>query len=110
MSITTSAPSSNKCGYCGNFHNYGPEMCRDMHNRPPAPATGNICPSSWPVIYTLADVDKLKADHLAELAEKDKVLESKEKALDNNEATIRRLSSEITHLKRLLARKIRYKL
>jgi hypothetical protein len=43
------------------------------------------------------------ADHLAKIAEKDKVLESKEKALDNNEATIRRLSSEIARLKGLLA-------
>lgn len=30
MNETTTAPSYNKCGYCGNFHSYSPETCRDM--------------------------------------------------------------------------------
>lgn len=31
MSKTTSGEMSYpKCWYCGNYHNYSPEMCRDM--------------------------------------------------------------------------------
>jgi hypothetical protein len=63
-----------QCGYCGNWHTYSYEMCKDIHNRPPAPAIGNLCPSSWPVVYSQADMDKLKADHLAEIAEKEREL------------------------------------
>ena len=31
---TTSEPTYVKCGYCGNYHNYSYEMCRDMHRYP----------------------------------------------------------------------------
>jgi hypothetical protein len=33
MSTTTLEPY-NKCSYCGNFHNYNWQMCKDLHNQP----------------------------------------------------------------------------
>jgi RNase P subunit RPR2 len=66
--MTTTAQGATLCGYCGNWHTYSYEMCKDMHNRPVFPATGG---SSVCNFFTQEYVDKLKADHLAALAEKD---------------------------------------
>jgi hypothetical protein len=76
MSETTGGTGSMiQCGYRGNWHTYSYEMCKDMHNRPVAPATGGVAIGT----FTMEYVNKLKADHLAALEERDKLIEGWQK-------------------------------
>jgi hypothetical protein len=56
-----------QCGYCGNWHTHSYEMCKDIHNRPVAPSTGIVGLSNRieNAMDSIAEIQKLKADHLA---------------------------------------------
>jgi hypothetical protein len=68
---TTTGGHGAICTYCGCWHSYSPAMCKDIHNRPIAPATSGVAIGT----FTMEYVNKLKADHLAAMKEKDELLE-----------------------------------
>lgn len=43
MTSITAGMTMQQCGYCGNFHRYSFQMCKDMHNRPMVHCPAPLC-------------------------------------------------------------------
>jgi hypothetical protein len=70
---TTSAPSYGKCSYCGNFHSYSAEMCRDSIKN--MTALNNLLPSSDEISLRLEN-QSLK-NQITDLQSQNKELQDK---------------------------------
>jgi hypothetical protein len=94
MTTTGGTGSMIQCGYCGSWHTYSYEMCKDMHNRPVAPATGGsgVITANY---FTQEYIDKLKADHLAALAEKEIEIDHQEQDNLTLQAKVKELEDDL---------------
>jgi chromosome segregation ATPase len=100
MTITGGTGSMIQCGYCGNWHTHSYEMCKDIHNRPVAPSTGIVGLSNRieNAMDSIAEIQKLKADHLAALAEREEQALKWARIAGSNQKQINKLAGEVEAL------------